>query len=702
MKPRRVPTRPISAIGARRPQSSAKKTAPVESRPVTARRASEPLALTLNGNRIPSIEALLESVTQQRLYDAFSPDADGQGEWIVRKDVHDACLAFIKAGGLKRCAEGAESLSLHSLSEGALRWLAEQEYVIGTVLLSCAPRGVDYLYQKVAQLVLTHCPHLTLSAVSRLHPIACTSLYITLAFPQWGKMESFFELWDSQSKLITSVASPSSQHRLCLPDGAVLSSAMECGNLQKVERRIVHGSVLYLLWTEGDAQTDKRLWFRFSISNFNPGAALCFRIMNLSPNAKLYRNGMRPVWMCPPIQSTWKQVSEVSFVISDDDFGQLSFYIVLPPTTNPRDELQIAFTVPYSYGDLLRYITEWHHAVRHGARNIRFEERVLCRTPDQRKLHLFIITSQTNILPKKAAVHLTKPNVVPFSSFDGGKRVVLVSGRVHPGEVSASHALHGLVSFLVSSDPRAAILREHFIFFIVPMLNPDGVARGHTRLDQKGNNLNRCYTNPTPVDHPTVYALKNVYEHLQSTFGDRFTCYLDFHSHVSQRKAFVYGNYLPQAVQPWNLLFAKLIELHVPHLFDFDGCRFSRADMQAKEGTSRVLFGAGVINSYTVEVAHFSLTGNLEPAVPTQKVAPKETAPPEGGDSASAETPQIVTHPGEIFSDSADIGRACLFALLDYCQLVQSEQLRTAGGIEFVSRQMKTLVSSAVVRTRRN
>ncbi|XP_023599814.1 cytosolic carboxypeptidase 4-like [Myotis lucifugus] len=54
----------------------------------------------------------------------------------------------------------------------------------------------------------------------------------------------------------------------------------------------------------------------------------------------------------------------------------------------------------------------------------------------------------------------------------------VITARVHPGESNASWVMKGALEFLVSSDPGARLLRENFIFKIIPMLNPDGVVNG--------------------------------------------------------------------------------------------------------------------------------------------------------------------------------------------------------------------------------
>lgn len=54
---------------------------------------------------------------------------------------------------------------------------------------------------------------------------------------------------------------------------------------------------------------------------------------------------------------------------------------------------------------------------------------------------------------------------------------------------------------------------ENFVFKIVPVLNPDGVARGYWRLDCNSVNLNRIYAGPDSELYPTIYHVKRIVEH---------------------------------------------------------------------------------------------------------------------------------------------------------------------------------------------
>jgi len=90
------------------------------------------------------------------------------------------------------------------------------------------------------------------------------------------------------------------------------------------------------------------------------------------------------------------------------------------------------------------------------------------------------------------------------------KKGVIVMARVHPGETVSSWMMQGslrtiigLIEFLVDpNNKEAAILRNNFVFKIIPMLNPDGVVNGNYRCSMAGCDLNRQWDKPSKVGTP--------------------------------------------------------------------------------------------------------------------------------------------------------------------------------------------------------
>jgi murein tripeptide amidase MpaA len=61
-----------------------------------------------------------------------------------------------------------------------------------------------------------------------------------------------------------------------------------------------------------------------------------------------------------------------------------------------------------------------------------------------------------------------------------------LTARVHPGESPASFVLNGIINFILNeSSEQARMIREKFVFKIIPILNPDGVYRGYYRHDTR-------------------------------------------------------------------------------------------------------------------------------------------------------------------------------------------------------------------------
>jgi len=59
-------------------------------------------------------------------------------------------------------------------------------------------------------------------------------------------------------------------------------------------------------------------------------------------------------------------------------------------------------------------------------------------------------------------------------SATGDKIKIILTGGNHPVEFSGNWALHAMIEFIISDDPRAAELRRGAIFYVYPQINPDG------------------------------------------------------------------------------------------------------------------------------------------------------------------------------------------------------------------------------------
>jgi len=69
----------------------------------------------------------------------------------------------------------------------------------------------------------------------------------------------------------------------------------------------------------------------------------------------------------------------------------------------------------------------------------------------------------------------------------------MLTSRVHPGESMVSYLVEYVIDFLIGNSVEARILRENFVFYVVPMLNIDGVINGNYRVNLAGVDLNRQY-----------------------------------------------------------------------------------------------------------------------------------------------------------------------------------------------------------------
>lgn len=73
---------------------------------------------------------------------------------------------------------------------------------------------------------------------------------------------------------------------------------------------------------------------------------------------------------------------------------------------------------------------------------------------------------------------------------------VFLRARAHPWEPGGNWVIQGLVRRLLRRDAEARRCLDRVCFYILPMANKDGVARGRTRFNLRGKDLNRDWGRP--------------------------------------------------------------------------------------------------------------------------------------------------------------------------------------------------------------
>ncbi|XP_063978457.1 cytosolic carboxypeptidase-like protein 5 isoform X2 [Diachasmimorpha longicaudata] len=409
------------------------------------------------------------------------------------------------------------------------------------------------------------------------------------------------------------------------------------------------------VWTKHDChgtefQNNNRTWFYFGIKSPAQGASVKLNVVNLNRQSKMFSQGMCPVFKIVPGHPHWERIRDKPTYTMDQKGSEFTISFTIRTPENPKAITYVAFTYPFTYADLQQYLNRIDARMQKqnygNADAIYYHRECAIKSLEGRRLEVLTISSYHNITPERED---KLKGMFPVEGEERprkfrGKRIIFVSARVHPGETPSSFVFNGFLNFLLNrDDPIAMILRRIYVFKLVPMLNPDGVARGHYRVDTRGVNLNRVYLSPSAVDHPTIFAAKcliSYYHHFyevveaettdegidcpggedgnqtvslmtlddkekisegEATSGgsghevERLRCkedkvdrgpedsglflYIDLHGHASKKGVFMYGNYFDD---PDDTIMCMLL----PKLmsinnpnFHFTSCNFAERNM---------------------------------------------------------------------------------------------------------------------------
>lgn len=174
--------------------------------------------------------------------------------------------------------------------------------------------------------------------------------------------------------------------------------------------------------------------------------------------------------------------------------------------------------------------------------------------------------------------------------------MVIIVGRVHPGETNSSWVLHGVLDYLVSRE--AQKLRDNLIFKIVPMINPDGVVAGNYRTSFIGKDLNRLYMPDDPSDpkysklddllKPETQAIQNLIANSKKETVKGILAFIDVHHHSQRLGSFMYGPDHPITNPKYQevRVLPKLVSMITKDIFRYQSCRFKKQDY--KENCARL------------------------------------------------------------------------------------------------------------------
>ncbi|XP_051031819.1 cytosolic carboxypeptidase 3 [Phodopus roborovskii] len=367
----------------------------------------------------------------------------------------------------------------------------------------------------------------------------------------------------------------------------VFEARFESGNLQKV---VKVADYEYQLTVRPDLFTNKHTqWYYFQVTNTQAETVYRFTIVNFTKPASLYNRGMRPLFYSEKEAKIhnigWQRIGDQIKYYKNNlgqdgrHFFSLTWTFQFP---HNKDTCYFAHCYPYTYTNLQEYLS----GINSDPVRSKFcKIRVLCHTLARNMVYVLTITT-------------------PLKNSDSRKRkAVILTARVHPGETNSSWIMKGFLDYILGDSSDARLLRDTFVFKVVPMLNPDGVIVGNYRCSLAGRDLNRNYTSLLKESFPSVWYTRNMIHRLMEK--REVILYCDLHGHSRKQNIFMYGcdgshRQKAKGLYLQQRIFPLMLSKNCPNKFSFSACKFNV--QKSKEGTGRVvMWKMGIRNSFTLE-----------------------------------------------------------------------------------------------------
>mmetsp|Transcript_16173 Transcript_16173/g.36748 ORF Transcript_16173/g.36748 Transcript_16173/m.36748 type:complete len:664 (+) Transcript_16173:262-2253(+) len=361
-------------------------------------------------------------------------------------------------------------------------------------------------------------------------------------------------------------------------------------------------------------------WFHFGLRGraLPRKTKLRFHILGLSRfkrlqttrlvTGQLLTDGLQPVFWT--VLTGWQLVrGEIGMLRLPDGMLAFTFEHTMMQPLAADQELYFALTFPFPLSRIYSHLDGALHRLAEGSAYVHREQ--LTTSLGGHPIELVTLTRRSH---RSAQRQPALPDLIPEETqrpwLFPGRRAIFISARVHPGETPASYMLEGLLDFLASGNHEATELLRNYVIHVIPVLNPDGVAFGHHRLDMRGENLNRVYGKATLVHHPAIVAAEQACLCAHEHQGG-LRIYLDLHAHSNRRGAFLLADAGRDAEAR---LFGWALGRHC-NIFEYSQSDFSESKRGTGKSTMAKLTGNPLC--YTVECHYIRGHHSSEPFGPT-------------------------------------------------------------------------------------
>lgn len=276
---------------------------------------------------------------------------------------------------------------------------------------------------------------------------------------------------------------------------STIHTDFEGGVLGKVEKvSETHFRLAVKGETDQDGRNRQANWYYFRVDGAS--GPLTLDIVNLPGEYNYKPNRGAITKDTPPVISydgvTWKHIETYEY-----DVHEPKLVLHIKPAAS---RFWIAHCPPYTNQTLEKLRTEIKG-------NADFNEQVIGKSVGGRNLYLWTIT------------HGTAKN----------KRTIWLMFRQHSWESGSSWVGEGAIRTLLANNAQSKALREQVTWKIIPICDPDGVARGGVRFNANGFDLNRNWDVVDPVKMPEITAQRNAVKAWLNA-GNKIDLFLSLHN----------------------------------------------------------------------------------------------------------------------------------------------------------------------------